>query len=327
MEYNFEEHILDLLKHNDCVTMPGFGAFLLKAVPSAIHGNTIYPPSKKIAFNSSLTQDDELLTGALMGKHGMSYENAKNQVLAFSQHIAYSLKKDKYFRFKKIGAFSVSEDNRIVFKPFIIDFPNKESFGLSRFHLEKLPKEVIKKAPKSVKKTIQTEKQVRKEKTRKTSKLPVVGLVSSVLLMIGMVGLMASPKTVAPKATQEAGFVNMFFPEDSFIESFDNKAYWNEEIANLPGSPKEGQAYGSLLELRRNDLAKGYYLVVGSYASKVNAERKEEELFKQGQDSYIFPSENGFYRVGVFASTQYLKAKEMLLANLVNEEDTWLIKN
>lgn len=327
MEYNFEEHILDLLKHNDCVTVPGFGGFLLKSVPSAIHGSTIYPPSKKIAFNSSLTQDDELLTGALMGKHGLSYDKAKNQVLSFSHQLSYTLKKDKYFRFKKIGVFSVNEENRIVFKPFIVDFPSKESFGLKRFHVEKLPKEVIKKTPKSVRQKIYKEKEERKEKTRKTSKLPMVGLVSSVLLMIGMVGLMASPKTVAPKATQEAGFVNLFFPEDSFIESFDNKAYWNDEVASYPANPKEGQEYGSLLELRRNDLASGYYLVVGSYASKVNAERKEAELFQLGHDSYIFPAENGFYRVGVFASTQYLKAKEMLFANVLNEKDAWLIKN
>ena len=327
MDYNFEEHILDLLKHNDCVTLPGFGGFILKSVPSAIHGNTIYPPSKKIAFNTSLTQDDELLTGSLMGKYGLSYDQAKNKVLGFSQHISYSLKKEKYFRFQKIGAFSVSEDNRIIFKPFIVDFPSKNSFGLTRFHIEKLPKEVIKTTTKSVTKTIAKEKEARKEKTRKPSRLPLMGLVSSVLLAIGMIGLMASPHTTAPKATQDAGFVNLLFPEDSFIESFDNQADWSKELDTNPLSPKENQENGRMLELNRNDLAKGYYLVVGSYASKTNAERKETALFNQGQDSDIFPAENGVYRVGLVASPQYLEAKEMLSAHVADEKDAWLIKN
>lgn len=327
MKYNFEEHILDLLKHNDCVTIPGFGGFLLKAVPSSIQGNTISPPSKKLAFNSVLTQDDELLTGAIMGKHGLSFETAKNEVLAFSHTIQYELKKNKQFSFKRIGAFTVSADNRIVFKPFLLDFPAKDSFGFKPFHAERLPKEIIKKETKSVRESIYSKQETRKTKVRKTNKLPIIGLVSSVLLMASMIGFMASPKAVAPAATQEAGFVNLLFPTDSFVKSFDNEAAWTEVFTNAPLSPKEGQEYGSLLELNRKDLVRGYYLVLGSYASQVNAERMEAQLFEQGFDSYVFPAENGFYRVGVFASTQYLQAKEMLLTSLADHKDAWLIKN
>ncbi len=327
MEIRFENHILDLLNNNQCVVLPGFGGFILKSVSSSINHNTISPPSKQIAFNSSLIHDDELLTGALMGEHSLPYETAKNKVLAFSNQISYSLKKEHSYSLNKIGSFTVSDDNRIIFKPFVVEFADKAAFGFNKFHVKPLPKQVIKQPVKSVRKEIEKVQHTRKERTRKTAKLPVLGLLSSVLLMAGVFGLMATQTNITPAKTQQAGFVEMFFPNDSFIKSFGNAEFLHEESSIGPLAPKEGYLKGSLLEIGREDLAKGYYIVLGSYASLQNAERMEADLFAQGKDSYVFPSDNGFYRVGLFADKHYLNAKNMLGGLNTNNKGAWILKN
>ena len=150
MNINFEDHILDLLKHNDCVVLPNFGGFILKSIPSTIHQHTISPPSKQIAFNSSLKHDDELLTGAIMGKHSLPYETAKNKVLAFSNQISFGIKKDASFKLNKIGSFSVNENNQIIFKPFVLELSDSSFYGMRKFHLKPIPKQLIKPSVKKI---------------------------------------------------------------------------------------------------------------------------------------------------------------------------------
>lgn len=327
MNINFEDHILELLNNNQCVVLPGFGGFILKGIPSIIHQHTISPPSKQIAFNSALVHDDELLTGALMGKHNLSYETAKNKVLAYSNQISYTLKKDSSVSLKKIGSFSVNEQNQIIFKPFVLEFADKAAFGLQKFHVKPIAKQIIREPVKRVAQEINQAKTVRKEQARKKSKLPVVGLVSSVILMAGIFGLIGTNTSIAPAKTQQAGFVEMFFPNDSFVESFDNTERISFENTNTPVPQKEGYLKGGLIDIARNDLAKGYYIVLGSYASRKNAERMEAQLFAEGKDSYIFPSDNGFFRVGVYADKNFLTAKNMLAENNLDTKGAWLLKN
>ena len=56
MKKPIEQHIFELLKHNDCVIITGLGGFVLNYKPAYINeiNNTIHPPSKLISFNSKL---------------------------------------------------------------------------------------------------------------------------------------------------------------------------------------------------------------------------------------------------------------------------------
>ena len=327
MNINFEDHILDLLKHNDCVVLPNFGGFILKSIPGTIHQNTISPPSKQIAFNSSLKHDDELLTGALMGKHSLPYETAKNKVLAFSNQISFGIKKAGLFKLNKIGSFSVNENNQIIFKPFVLELSDSSVYGMKKFHLKPIPKQLIKPVVKKGEKEVVKIKKERQIKLRKTSNPAVVGLFSSMLLLVGVIGLMGSNTQLAPAKTQQAGFVELLFPNDSFVESFENTVVYNEPLVNYPVSQKEGYINETLIRINQRTLAKGYYIVLGSYASLKNAERMEAQLFAEGNDSYILPSDNGFYRVGIYADASLIAAKSILAEKHLVNEGAWLIKN
>ena len=326
MNIEFEKHIAELLKNNQCVVLPGFGGFILKSIPSSIHQNTIFPPSKQIAFNASLVHDDELLTGAVMSKHELSYEAAKNKVISYANHLNYTLRKEQHTSIKQIGSFSVGENNQIIFKPFISKVVDKEAFGFNSFHIKAISKPVIAKEQKAKTKAfVEAVKTERKTKTRKKSKLPMVGLVSSVLLMAGIFGLMATNTTIPNTNTHQAGFVDMLFPNDTFIESFDNTVEVYKEAWIQPSDQKEGYKTGSLFTIKNEALASGYYIVVGSYASLGNAERMEAAMFAKGLDTYILPSQKGLYRVCMFADQNLLNAKTILSEQ--NIKDAWLLKN
>ncbi len=66
-------HIEYLLDCHDCVTIPGFGAFIKAICPASIDAESgvIYPPHRSLTFNSELTFDDGLLAS--------SYSRAENQ--------------------------------------------------------------------------------------------------------------------------------------------------------------------------------------------------------------------------------------------------------
>jgi len=326
MNIEFEKHILELLKNNPCVVLPGFGGFILKSVPSSIHQTTIYPPSKQIAFNASLVHDDELLTGAVMSNYTLAYQEAKNKVLMFSNQLSYTLRKEQHLSLKQIGAFSVGENNQIVFKPFVSNVIDKNTFGLGQFHIKPITKRVIAKENKETAKAFaQSVKSERKVNARKKSKLPIVGLISSVLLMAGISVLIATNTGIPSAATHQAGFVDMLFPNDTFIKSFDNSVAHYTESNIQPSDQKEDYQSGRLFSIKNEALATGYYIVVGSYASLSNAERMEGAMFSKGQDTYILPSVKGLYRVCMFADSNLLTAKTIL--NEQKIKDAWLMKN
>lgn len=323
----FEKHILTLLKDNDCVVLPGFGGFILKCKPSSIHHTTIYPPSKQIAFNSGLQHEDELLTGALMHAYALAYNTAKNEVASYANHLSYTLKKNQQLTLKQIGAFTIGENNQIIFKPFLSTFVDKESFGLNKLHIKPIQKTIVSKKKLTKLEVVKQEDQKleRKAKTRKFSRTPILGLIGSLVLMTGIAGLVATNTTIDHPNVQHAGFVDMLFPNDTFVESFNNETEIYTESYLNPSEQKEGYKTGKLLSFQREDMLEGYYVVLGSYSSKSNAERMEASLFASGKDSYIIPSENGFYRVCEFADTNYLNAKQKVAETY--KKGAWLLKN
>ena len=77
---NLESHISTLLYSQDCVIVPGFGAFLAQKNPSTLKNGTINPPSKNLGFNVNLQKSDGLLIQTLAGHHHLSFEEAQSEV-------------------------------------------------------------------------------------------------------------------------------------------------------------------------------------------------------------------------------------------------------
>ena len=137
---------------------------------------------------------------------------------------------------------------------------------------------------------------------------------------------MASDGHFANPNFQKASFIDVFFPSDSQLMTIESARKEFNGYAQIM-SQKENMETGRIFNVYQKDLAAGYYIVLGSYSSKENAERLENLLFADGKDSYILPSDSGFYRVCMYADADFIKAKAIFEEKLTSNKDVWMLKN
>ncbi|MEO0060366.1 MAG: hypothetical protein RLZZ312_2013 [Bacteroidota bacterium] len=128
-------YISQLLYRYQCVTVPGFGAFLTTFYSAEVNEftNTFSAPRKLISFNALLQNNDGILANHIVENQKISYENAiliiENAVTEWQQ----LLQGQKTISISKIGILSENKNQKIVFEPL----PNTNflmsSFGLNQF--------------------------------------------------------------------------------------------------------------------------------------------------------------------------------------------------
>ncbi len=78
-------YLIELLKDNECIIVPGFGAFISKRHSATIDyaNHRFMPPYKEIVFNEKLNSDDDVLLSFVSEKENVSKEEASKKVQAF----------------------------------------------------------------------------------------------------------------------------------------------------------------------------------------------------------------------------------------------------
>ena len=138
--YNFvamkiEHYISQLLYRHQCVTVPGFGAFLTEMQSAHLHENTnsFYPPKKVVSFNSHLKNNDGLLANHISQIEKTTYENAvasiESEVVIWNSIIQVN----ERFTLKNIGELHMNSEKNLVFTPSENINYLKDSFGLNSF--------------------------------------------------------------------------------------------------------------------------------------------------------------------------------------------------
>jgi hypothetical protein len=132
---NIADHISQLLYRFQCVTVPGFGAFLAETIPANIQesNQTFYAPRKVISFNSHLKNNDGLLANHISVSEKMSYEEA---VITIEKTILLwksELEINRFLLLKNIGELRLNQENNLVFEPSNHLNYLTASFGLSSF--------------------------------------------------------------------------------------------------------------------------------------------------------------------------------------------------
>jgi hypothetical protein len=132
---NIEPYIAELLYRYQCVTVPGFGAFLteIQSAHWVESANSFFPPKKMISFNANLKNNDGLLANHIAQAEKTSYDYAVSAIQYEVLNWKKALEANGDFSIKNIGNISLNADNNIVFKP--LDQTNylSSSFGLSAF--------------------------------------------------------------------------------------------------------------------------------------------------------------------------------------------------
>ena len=142
-----EKHISDLLYRYQCVTVPGFGAFLTETVSAHVTGSasSFFPPKKVVSFNANVKNNDGLLVNHLALQEKMSYELATIKIADVVNEWTYLLQNRNRVVLKNIGEISVNNEMNWVFEPANNVNYLTDSFGLSSFVSPEITREALKK--------------------------------------------------------------------------------------------------------------------------------------------------------------------------------------
>lgn len=142
-----EQQISQLLYRYQCVTVPGFGAFLteIKSAQLITDSNTFYPPKKVISFNAQIKNNDGLLTNHIAQTERLSYEEALDQIQKTIQNWKSELTKTNTLLLRNIGKLSLNTENNLVFEPIESMNYLTDAFGLASFVSPPVKREVFKK--------------------------------------------------------------------------------------------------------------------------------------------------------------------------------------
>ena len=142
---NIEPYIAQLLYRYQCVTVPGFGAFLTEIQSAQLieSSNSFFPPKKMISFNAYLKNNDGLLANHIAQAEKTSYEYAISAIQYEVFNWRKALQENGLFAIKNVGDFSLNADKNLIFTPYDQTNYLTNSFGLAPFVSPKVKRELF----------------------------------------------------------------------------------------------------------------------------------------------------------------------------------------
>lgn len=129
------EHIEYLMLSNDCVVVPGFGAFIVQYTSSnnCAQNSTFTSPKRSISFNASINHNDGLLANSIAKKASIPYAEALKQIEKSTTICRQALSDGSEVPFGRLGFFISNAEGHIEFIPFHHELANDDFFGLQSF--------------------------------------------------------------------------------------------------------------------------------------------------------------------------------------------------
>lgn len=305
-----EQYISQLLFRYQCVTVPGFGAFLTKFQSAQLDENShsFYPPKKMVSFNPFIKNNDGLLANHLAQAEKISYEIAVNSIQNEVSHWKTKIQEFGSFSVKNIGDFSLNSENNIVFVP--IDQINylTASFGLSSFISPAVKREVYKEEVEQLEEKAPVIFTPEKRRNYSVLKYAAVFLLSA-----GITG------TVGYKY-----YENKIAQETLIVETNVQKKV-NQKI-------QEATFYISnplpVVTLTVTEEKLPYSVVAGAFRIESNAEEQYQRLLELGfkKAKRLAPNKHGLFPVVYGSYSTYSEAHEaMKNIQKLDNKDAWLL--
>ena len=140
-----EQHIAELLYRYQCVTVPGFGAFLTEIQPARINesSHTFFPPQKVVSFNAYLKNNDGLLASHISQLEKIPYETAVHNIQKEVALWKNALLHQQSVVLSNIGSISLNNEGSLVFEASnTINF-HTSAFGLNSFVSPFIKREIL----------------------------------------------------------------------------------------------------------------------------------------------------------------------------------------
>jgi hypothetical protein len=253
-------YIDDLLYRYDCVIVPGFGGFVTNKIGAKLNNvsHTFYPPTKQITFNSHLKHNDGLLANYIASTEQISFEKASLSISTAVLQWQKELQNSK-IELANLGAFSLNENQKIIFEP-----SKKTNFLTTSFGLSSVASSVVKRAASHAKPLVPISKTTGRKGIPTFIKYAAA---AAILLTLGFAGYNSHQQN-----QQKEVFANQQKELEKKIQSA------TFIISNpLP-----------TLELNVvKKISKPFHIVAGAFQFTANADRKVKELISKGFNAKI----------------------------------------
>ncbi|MCF6129737.1 SPOR domain-containing protein [Flavobacterium sp. AS60] len=305
-----EQYISQLLYRYQCVTVPGFGAFLTEFQSAQLDENShsFYPPKKMVSFNPFIKNNDGLLANHLAEAEKISYEIAVNIIQNEVSHWKTKIQEFGSFSVKNVGDFTLNSEKNIVFVP--VDQINylTASFGLSSFVSPSVKREVYKKQVEQLEEKAPIAFTPEKKKNYSILKYAAVFLLSA-----GITG------TFGYKY-----YENQIEQETLMVQANVQKKV-NQKI-------QEATFYISnplpAVTLTVASEKMPYCVVAGAFRIESNAEEQYQRLLKLGftKAKRLAPNKHGLFPVLYGSYSTYSEANDaMKNIRKLDNKDAWLL--
>ncbi len=141
-----QPYIKRLLSENDCVIIPGFGAFIAREIPAHYDRSTatFMPPGKALSFNVLLKEDDGLLVNQVAVDLNIKYSKAKHFVSEQVEVANQVLAKERLLNIAFIGCLSYNAEGLMEFDPLTMSYENLKLYGLQQeLKIKELSREIV----------------------------------------------------------------------------------------------------------------------------------------------------------------------------------------
>ena len=311
MKNTIEHYISQLLYTNDCVILIGFGGFVCSNTSSKLNKQTglLSPPNRSILFNNQLIDNDGLLINQIAKTEEISQERAKDLVLKFVEKNTTNLKKYRSLRFKKIGLFTLKNDNTIAFTQDLATNYNLDSFGMQSA--------VFTSVKRDNSEIIEGQLKIIKQKNNFSSKkLLKVAAILIPLIGISLVSL-----------TQQKN-INSIYTQMADLNPFNTEVEENTSIAIAEINKKFNTPILNI-EIDNTDMKpvlveQKHYIIAGAFSVEKNATKMMNKLNRWNYNSTIINNKS-IMRVSYDSFTTKNQAINALVSIRKENPEAWIL--
>lgn len=351
MRLDIAGYIQDLLWEYECVIIPGFGGILASYRPAemVLAEHALYPPSKSLAFNEYLTNNDGLLINYIQQKDQVSYTEASEQLDAWVRKTKSLLSDNEEIYLPLIGRFHRDIEKKLRFEPDTSVNYLPSSYGLRKVIAEPVLRN------KSAD-TIEVLESHRASYVlpRANKKWAMAAIIILFLALGTVLNLMYQGVDVKPlnlNAANVLGFLEHFQkPAEIHAEP---KASLNKEVPALNNQiqsvnpPSESASTSSsadntlpntnstsitepkvVEEKQTSSSSAGikYYIIIGAFKKRANFDNAAAYLKDKHPTEELYEDTSlEKRRIGFYAGDNYQQACEKLKEARKDQQDYWLL--
>ena len=313
---NIEHYISQLLYRYQCVTIPGFGAFLteIQSAQWVESANSFYPPKKLISFNTNIKNNDGLLANHIARTEKTSYEYAISAIQYEVLNWKKELEENRALTVKNVGSFVLNASDNLIFTPSEQKNYLTSSFGLASFIAPVVKREVAEESISAVE-----ERDVIALVPEERSGRSYLKYAAIFILGLGLAG------TVAYSVYNNQIETQTILVEKAVQKKVESKIQEATFFIKSPMAPVTLSVKSDKEEAK--EVKMPYHVVAGAFRDEANAEQVVKQLTKAGfKARRLEKNKHGLYPVLYGSFATYAEAQKVKNEVRASENpEAWLL--